>query len=66
MYANLGNGGFDVSHYSLDLEFDGETLTGLATLTVVPQVLLESFQLDLTGLSEVGQHPQDVFTTGTL
>lgn len=54
MFANLGNGGYDVSHYSLDLEFDGETLTGLATLTVVPQVFLESFQLDLTGMTVDG------------
>ena len=54
MFVDLGNGGYDVSHYSLDLEFDGETLAGLATLSVVPQVLLKSFQLDLTGMTVAG------------
>ena len=54
LFAALGNGGYDVSHYSLDLEFDGETLAGLATLRIVPQVLLKSFQLDLTGMTVVG------------
>jgi aminopeptidase N len=53
-FPSLGNGGYEVSHYSLDLEFDGEMLVGLATLDIVPLVFLESFQLDLTGLTVAG------------
>ncbi len=51
LYASLGNGGYDVEHYDLDLSFDGERLVGVATLTVTPERRLGSLFLDLTGLT---------------
>ena len=51
MYPNLGNGGYDVEHYALDLQFDGDRLTGVATLTLHATRPLASFYLDLTGLT---------------
>jgi aminopeptidase N len=51
MYAGLGNSGYDVDHYALDLDFDGERLAGTATLTLHPTKPLSSFYLDFTGLS---------------
>ena len=51
LYPNLGNGGYDVDHYALDLLFDGERLTGVATLTLHATQPLASFYLDLTGLT---------------
>ena len=50
LYPALGNGGYDVEHYELDLEFDGLRLSGTATLTLLATTALESFYLDLTGL----------------
>ena len=51
LHPSLGNGGYDVDHYALDLTFDGDRLEGTATLIVRPTVLLESFYLDLTGMA---------------
>ncbi len=51
MYAGLGNSGYDVDHYALDLDFDGERLAGTATLILHPTEPLSSFYLDFTGLS---------------
>jgi len=51
-YPELGNGGYDVSHYDLDLEVDMASgwLTGEATLQAVALQDLSSFNLDLYGL----------------
>lgn len=50
LHPALGNSGYDVGHYALDLTFDGDRLEGTATVTMRPTVLLESFYLDLTGM----------------
>lgn len=50
LYEDLGNSGYDVETYALDLEFDGEHLSGTATLALSALEPLESFYLDLTGL----------------
>lgn len=52
-FPQLGNGGYDVGHYFLDLAYDPETgvLQGEATLTVRATQRLTRFHLDLVGLS---------------
>lgn len=57
----LGNGGYDVQHYDLDLSIDpdGWTLDGVATLDVVARHALSRFQLELHGL-----HVEDVTVDG--
>ncbi|MCM1968846.1 M1 family metallopeptidase [Streptomyces sp. G1] len=52
-FPKAGNGGYDVSHYALDLRYAPETrrLTGTATLTARATQDLSSFHLDLTGLT---------------
>ncbi len=47
-----GNGGYDVQHYDLDLEYEPETdlLTGVATLEAEALQDLSAFNLDLVGL----------------
>ncbi len=52
LYAGLGNGGYDVLHYSLDLAWDDETdiLNGTATLEAAATQALSAFNLDLYGL----------------
>ncbi len=54
-YPGLGNGGYDVSHYELDLMVDIETnlLLGTATLTMTATQDLSAFNLDLDGLEIV-------------
>jgi len=44
-----GNGGYDVRHYSLDLDYDSATqhLDGSAAITIVPTQDLDQFNLDL-------------------
>lgn len=51
-YPELGNGGYDVGHYALDLAYDLATglLEGQATITAVATHDLSAFNLDLTGL----------------
>lgn len=53
-FPDLGNGGYDVEHYLLDLAVDPEegSLTGLATITATTtaESPLGSFNLDLAGL----------------
>ncbi len=51
-FPDLGNGGYDVVHYGLDLRWhpDTGTLDGTATIDLVPGVDLSSFNLDLVGL----------------
>ena len=63
LYPALGNGGYDVSHYSLELTYDPPTrfLQGLATLDITAVEALESFSLDFKSLEvrsvEVGGDP---------
>lgn len=51
-YPDLGNGGYDVQHYTLDLMMDVETnlLAGVATLEVVATQDLSAFNLDFLNL----------------
>ncbi len=55
LYPELGNGGYDVRHYALDLAYDPESgrLEGRATITAVATHDLSSFNLDLSGLEVV-------------
>ncbi|HSK65298.1 MAG TPA: M1 family metallopeptidase [Anaerolineales bacterium] len=51
-YPNLGNGGYDVQHYTIVLDIDppNNTIRGSATITATATEFLESFNLDLQGL----------------
>lgn len=51
-FPDLGNGGYDVQHYSLDLSWDadGGSLEGRTTITATATQALASFHLDLAGL----------------
>ncbi len=51
-FPRLGNGGYDVDHYALDLTYDPATgvLAGTATIDAEATQALESFHLDLAGL----------------
>ena len=48
-----GNGGYDVQHYLLDVDYDPATdvLTGVATITARATQNLSSFNLDFEGLT---------------
>ena len=48
-----GNGGYDVSHYSLDLSYEPQTnqLSGTATITATATQNLSRFDLDLRGFN---------------
>lgn len=50
-YPDLGNGGYDVEHYDLDLTWDpaAGTLAGIASIDLVPTENLSAFNLDLVG-----------------
>ncbi|MCF3118619.1 M1 family metallopeptidase [Streptomyces arenae] len=52
-FPQLGNGGFDVRHYALDLAYDPDTdrLDGRATVTARATQDLSSFDLDLQKLT---------------
>jgi aminopeptidase N len=52
-YAGIGNGGYDVAHYDLDLDYDPATrlLDGVATISASATQSLCRFNLDLRGLS---------------
>ncbi|MBD0840327.1 M1 family metallopeptidase [Streptomyces sp. TRM68416] len=52
-FPKAGNGGYDVTHYALDLAYDPGTrhLTGTATLTARATQDLSAFNLDLRGLT---------------
>ncbi|MGH9187675.1 MAG: M1 family metallopeptidase [Acidimicrobiales bacterium] len=52
-FPTLGNGGYDVAHYTLELNYDPETveLSGRAIIDATATVDVSSFNLDLTGLS---------------
>ncbi|HEX6310195.1 MAG TPA: M1 family metallopeptidase [Acidimicrobiia bacterium] len=51
-FPTLGNAGYDVGHYTLELEYDPETdvLAGTATAEARATAPLESFNLDLAGM----------------
>jgi aminopeptidase N len=51
-FPTLGNAGYDVGHYTLDLDYDAETdvLAGTATIEAKATAALESFNLDLAGM----------------
>jgi aminopeptidase N len=51
-YPLDGNGGYDVSHYDLEVTYDPDTdvLTGVATIHAVATQHLSSFNLDFEGL----------------
>ena len=52
-YPNLGNGGYDVLHYDIDLDIDPEanTIQALTTITSRATQDLSAFNLDLSGLT---------------
>ncbi|MCZ6539844.1 MAG: hypothetical protein O6922_08485, partial [Chloroflexi bacterium] len=51
VFPTLGNGGYDVSHYDLDLNIDPDanTLAGVATIDVRATENLEAFNFDFAG-----------------
>lgn len=55
-FPALGNGGYDVRHYSLTLAYEPGTgrLTGTADITARATQALSAFNLDLTGLTVHG------------
>ncbi len=55
-FPKAGNGGYDVTHYDLTLDYDpdGRRLTGTAVITARATQDLSAFHLDLKGL-EVGR-----------
>ncbi len=60
-FPDLGNGGYDVDRYRLELEFDVDTghLLGTATITATAQQALSTFNLDLAGLEVAGVRVDD-------
>ncbi|WP_142218341.1 M1 family metallopeptidase [Streptomyces sp. SLBN-118] len=56
LFRGLGNGGYDVQHYALTLEYDPDTshLEGTAEITARATQDLSSFNLDLHGLKVDG------------
>ncbi|MFE1955678.1 M1 family metallopeptidase [Streptomyces sp. NPDC059524] len=55
-FPRLGNGGYDVTHYALDLAYDpaSHRLTGTAVLTARAAKDLSAFDLDLDGMTVRG------------
>ena len=53
LYAQLGNGGYDVAHYTIVLTVDPEnsTISGTTTISATALTDLASFNLDLSGLT---------------
>lgn len=53
IYPSLGNSGYDVLHYTLDLAADPEqnTIGGTVTIEAVPTQDINAFNLDLLGLT---------------
>ncbi|GGU92699.1 metallopeptidase [Streptomyces albospinus] len=58
LFPALGNGGYHVSHYGLDLDYDvaKQHLDATAAITARAGQDLRSFQLDLQGLKVSGVH----------
>jgi aminopeptidase N len=53
LFPDAGNGGYDVTHYGLDLSYDPSSgrLTGTAAVTATATQALGRFNLDLAGLT---------------
>jgi aminopeptidase N len=53
LYPLLGNGGYDVQHYTIALTVDvaAETISGTTTISATAQMPLAAFNLDLAGLT---------------
>ncbi len=64
-YPLLGNGGYDVLHYSIDLDVDpaANTIAAVTTITALAEQDLSAFNLDLSGL-EVHDVTIDGVATG--
>ncbi|UNO40572.1 M1 family metallopeptidase [Streptomyces sp. MST-110588] len=56
LFPSLGNGGYDVGHYGIDLDYDvaGGTLDATTEITATATQDLSSFTLDLEGLKVTG------------
>ncbi len=51
IFPNVGNGGYDVQHYDLDISYDvGNTITASAKITAKADQPLSEFSLDFEGL----------------
>ncbi|WP_245791417.1 M1 family metallopeptidase [Actinacidiphila rubida] len=70
LFPQAGNGGYDVTHYGLDLSYDPATgrLSGTADVTATATERLGRFNLDLSGLTvgsvAVGGHPAGFSRSG--
>ena len=70
LYPDLGNGGYDVAHYTLELTFDPATdvLTGIATIDAAATIELDVFNLDFIGFEildlTVDEQPADFSRAG--
>jgi aminopeptidase N len=66
-YPGLGNGGYDVTHYALDLSWSpvNERLDGIATIEATATHWLSSFSLDLVGLEVESVMVDDVEVTAS-
>ena len=64
-YPLMGNGGYEVEHYTLDLAVDTERnfITGTATLTVNATQNLSAFNLDFFGLNVEDVRIDDIQAT---
>jgi aminopeptidase N len=53
LYPQLGNGGYDVQHYTIQLAIDvaNSTISGTTTIAALSTEILTSFNLDLDGLT---------------
>ncbi len=50
-YPQLGNGGYDVGHYDIDLAYAGGKINGTTTITATARHGLSRFDLDFLGLT---------------
>ena len=62
LYPQLGNGGYDVQHYTIDLRFTPEEnfIAGATDIAAIAQQDLASFNLDLFGLEVAAVAVNDV------
>ncbi len=51
LFPGLGNRGHDALHYSIDLDLTGEELAATATITLQATEALDTFHLDLVGMT---------------
>lgn len=51
LFPGLGNGGYDVENYELALDLTSGDLVGSAIITLVPDQVLDRFNLDFVGLA---------------